>query len=415
MVDEKGDSQSLLSQPLEQAMAMLTDYSLQVPLDYTLPNGTRAYVPLIKYPATAKPYKGMVLTNPGGPGESGIEFLANNSISLAPIVGPNYDFVAWEPRGLGYSVPATNCTGALSSIPGVQKRSSNSSDKLHGPNLQSQFFKDALRSSNEIGQACEAVTGGPNDAGPHMTTLVVAKDMVSILDAYAGSDEAEGVEDASILNYWGFSYGTFIGQTFATLYPDRVGRVVLDGVVDGDDYSSGAVITNVIGADEALSTFFIYCHLAGPTQCPYYTGNTPHDIFLRFEETLLRLDTRAAFENNWPNATEISLGLEAIKVLGRVHAYFPIDNFPEFAELAVAFEAMSQNITMDKIQQVCTVQFIIWKHSLHHMKNLWSKSFTDTLVFQVASLPGGNFNLNNPGSAEWGRGKQIIQFPIVAG
>lgn len=311
-------------------------------------------MPLLKYPATATPYKGMVLTNPGGPGESGIEFLAENSALLAPIVGSNYDFVSWEPRGLGYSMPATNCTGTLSSIPGIQKRSSYSSDKLHGPNLQSQFFEDALRSANEIGQACEAVTGGPNEAGPHMTTLVVVKDVISILDAYAASEEARSVEEPSILNFWGFSYGTFIGQTFATLYPDRVGRLVLDGVVDGEDYTSGAGVTNVLGADEALSTFFLYCHLAGPAQCPYYTGSTARDIFLRFEETLLRLDTNAAYENNWANATEISLGLEAIKVISRIHTYFPIDSFPQFAELAVAFEAMSQNITMDKIQQVCT-------------------------------------------------------------
>jgi pimeloyl-ACP methyl ester carboxylesterase len=66
------------------------------------------------------------------------------------------------------------------------------------------------------------VTGGPDDAGPHMSTGVVMKDIISILDAYTSSDECNGVDDASILNYWGFSYGTTIGQMFASMFPDRV-------------------------------------------------------------------------------------------------------------------------------------------------------------------------------------------------
>lgn len=64
-----------------------------------------------------------------------------------------------------------------------------------------------------------------------MSTVVVARDMLSIVDAFAATERGKTTKDSSLLNYWGISYGTFIGETFASMYPDRVGRVVLDGTI----------------------------------------------------------------------------------------------------------------------------------------------------------------------------------------
>ena len=97
--------------------------------------------------------------------------------------------------------------------------------------------------------------GGPNDAGPHMTTSVNVKDMISILDAFAASSDASGVQEQSNLNYWGFSYGTFLGQTFALMFPDRVGLTVIDGVADPEDWVSGLSLKDLQFTDEAFSTF----------------------------------------------------------------------------------------------------------------------------------------------------------------
>jgi len=103
--------------------------------------------------------------------------------------------------------------------------------------------------------------------------------------------------------------------------------------------------------DAAFSTFFVYCHLAGPDKCPYYTGTTAHDIFLRFERTLARLDAAHAFQQNWSNDTLIASGLSSIKGSLHSNTYEPIEHFPDIAEMLVQAETIVQNITLYSEQQ----------------------------------------------------------------
>lgn len=184
-----------------------------------------------------------------------------------------------------------------------------------------------------------------------MSTLNVVQDMLSIVDAYASSPQSQGVENASLINFWGFSYGTFIAQTFASIYPDRVGRFVIDGVVDPDDYRSGNLLRNLQFTDEAFSTYFVYCHLAGLEVCPYATGSSAYDVFSRFEQTVKRLDVKEAEEQGWANATAISLALEGLKQFSHIVAYSPITAFPALAPVLLFMESASQNISMASIQQ----------------------------------------------------------------
>jgi pimeloyl-ACP methyl ester carboxylesterase len=129
--------------------------------------------------------------------------------------------------------------------------------------------------------------------------------VVSFLDAYANSSYSAGAENPDLFNGWFFSYGTYIGQVFAMLFPERIGRVVLDGVVVAEDWVSGGDFS-WIHADEAFTTFFVYCHIAGPSQCSYYTGSTPQDIFARFERTVSRLDPGYATQQGWANSSLIN-------------------------------------------------------------------------------------------------------------
>lgn len=324
---------------------------LQVPLSYTSNSSARAYVPLLKILATTTPYKGLVLTNPGGPGESAIQDMINNGAYEASTVGSNYDYVAFEPRGIGYSIPATNCSSSITHIPGIQKRSKRYLARLSGPYLGNTFYDDDYEGAVNVGQVCQSLTGGPNDAGPHMSTTTLVQDMLSIVDAYASSPQSQGVEDASLVNFWGFSYGTYVAQTFASIYPDRVGRFVIDGVVDPEDYRSGNLLSNLQFTDDAFSTYFIYCNLAGVEVCPYATGTSAYDIFQRFEDTVQRLDVKMAEKKGWENATAMSLALEAIKQYAHNLAYSPISNFPILAPILLFMETASQNISMESIQQ----------------------------------------------------------------
>lgn len=203
---------------------------MQVPLDYSRPNGTQAAVPLIKLAAavndTTGPYKGMILTNPGGPGESGVDSVIIYGGLLQSIIGANYDIVAFDPRGVGNSIPLANC----SATPSLSRRSLTPS----GPDFKYSFYNDTFTNATESGQECQTAIGGENDAGPHMTTTVNVRDMVSIANTFAQTSEGNGLPDATLMNYWGFSYGTFIGQVFASMFPDRVGRFIIDGVIDAD-------------------------------------------------------------------------------------------------------------------------------------------------------------------------------------
>lgn len=201
----------------------------QVPLDYQNPNASRAAVPLIKISAEHNSpngtYQGMLLTNPGGPGDPGVDFLLTSGQSiLVPVIGTNFDIVSFDPRGMGRSIPKANCSaGATNSI--IRARAYG----LKGPSLPQAYWDETFESAKELGAECGAAIGGFDQAGPHMSTAVVARDMLSIVDAFAASERGRGIDNSTLLNYWGFSYGTFLGETFASMYPDRAGRMALDG------------------------------------------------------------------------------------------------------------------------------------------------------------------------------------------
>lgn len=108
--------------------------------------------------------------------------------------------------------------------------------------------------------------------------------------------------DLSVSN----THKSYLGQVFANLFPDRVGRVVLDAVVDAAANLAGRELQPVYG-DEAFSTFFVYCNLAGASLCPYYKGSTANDILARFEATVTKLDPTLAKLKGWANATVIEL------------------------------------------------------------------------------------------------------------
>jgi pimeloyl-ACP methyl ester carboxylesterase len=291
----------------------------------------------------------MILANPGGPGNSGTGWLSQTAEGAAEILGANYDLVSWDPRGIGYALPAANCSLPSNlTIPASKRRAL---DKPYGPEFPVRYFENAYAVKVQLGQACGNSIGGLKDAGPHMATATVAKDIISIVDAYARTADGKKSEgNASLVNYWGFSYGTFLGQTFASLFPDRVGRYILDGVVDPDDWISGNGVTEITLTDDVFSTFFLYCNLAGLSYCPFYTGTTPHDISLRFEAIIDKLNATHALQPKWANATAIEIVLQGVKQQTLSWLYTPKGDFPQIADFLVGVESLLLDLTIANIE-----------------------------------------------------------------
>jgi pimeloyl-ACP methyl ester carboxylesterase len=210
--------------------------SLRVPLDYSKPGGRTITLALSEVPATAPAGRrqGVLLVNPGGPGGAGRGLAAFVAADLSPAVAADYTIVGFDTRGVGASVPVLHCDTSF--FAGVR------------PN-----YIPASRAAEQvlIGRAKAYAAACERRYGwllPHMTTRDIATDMDSIRAALG----------QRTISYFGYSYGTYIGQVYATLFPGRVRRMVLDSVVD----PGGVWYTDNINQDYAfegrLKAFFAW-------------------------------------------------------------------------------------------------------------------------------------------------------------
>jgi len=183
---------------------------LSVPLNYADPGGRHISLALDMIPATAprSQQQGIMLVNPGGPGGSGLSLAPDVAQGLSPSVAADYDIVGFDPRGVGSSVPALSCDPDFFSGVRPNYIPANAAAEQVLINRAKMYASD-----------CEKNFGW---LLPYMTTQDVARDMDSIRAAFG----------VSKINYYAFSYGTYIGQVYATLFPSRVRRMVLDSTVD---------------------------------------------------------------------------------------------------------------------------------------------------------------------------------------
>jgi pimeloyl-ACP methyl ester carboxylesterase len=191
-----------------------TDYptlqcaSLKVPLDHAEPGGKQITLALSRVPHTAEKYQGPLLVNPGGPGGSGLTLAGFVASSLPEAVAAQYDVIGFDPRGVGASKPALDCR------PGhfdpVRPDSLPSTPAIERANLSR---------AKSFAAAC-----GKKYAGvlPYINTVSAVRDMDAIRAALG----------AKKINYFGYSYGTYLGAVYGKLYPERVRRLVLDSIVD---------------------------------------------------------------------------------------------------------------------------------------------------------------------------------------
>jgi pimeloyl-ACP methyl ester carboxylesterase len=183
---------------------------LSVPLNYADPAGRHITLALDMVPATAPPsqQQGILLVNPGGPGGSGLSLAAEVAGGLPRSVAGDYDIVGFDPRGVGSSVPRLSCDPGFFAGPRPNYVPADAAAEQVLINRAKTYADD-----------CEQKFGW---LLPYMSTEDMARDLDSIRAAFG----------VAKINYYGFSWGTYLGQVYATLFPGRVRRMVLDSTVD---------------------------------------------------------------------------------------------------------------------------------------------------------------------------------------
>jgi pimeloyl-ACP methyl ester carboxylesterase len=238
--------------------------SLQVPLNYADPAGRKITLALSEVQATAPPAKrqGVLLVNPGGPGASGLSFAQEVAAGLTPGVAREYDIVGFDTRGVGASKPALSCDPSFFSRPRPDYVPANAAAEQVLVNRARMYAAD-----------CERRFGW---LLPYMTTEDLARDMDSIRAALGQRQ----------INYYGVSYGTYLGQVYATLFPHRIRRMVLDSVVD----PAGAWYTDNVDQDYAfqgrIRAFFSWI---ARYDSVYHLGKTEAAVNAAFNRAMAKL------------------------------------------------------------------------------------------------------------------------------
>ena len=219
--------------------------TVTAPLDWDDPEGETIDLALNRHVATGDRL-GSLLFNPGGPGVSGVTYLEYgvDVFGFGEDVIESYDIVAFDPRGVGQSTAVTCLEGAE-----LDAYLAGETDGL----TDEESYAAGLQASADFYAAC-AKNSGP--LLEHVSTVDAARDM-DLIRAVLGEDT---------LNYLGFSYGTFLGTTYAALFPENVGRMVLDGAIDPTTTVEEDTLVQAEGFENALRAYVTDCQTGA--NCP---------------------------------------------------------------------------------------------------------------------------------------------------
>ncbi|MFZ4519593.1 MAG: alpha/beta fold hydrolase [Microthrixaceae bacterium] len=204
------------------------------PLDRDRPKGAEVTLAVIKAPATGSPDQriGTLFLNPGGPGQSGLG-LSEIVYLLPEAVRARFDFVTYDPRGIGASTPALKGRGC--NIP-----------KPTRPETGAVDWKEVLAArQKQVARANARCWAANTTLIEHGGTVDGAHDL-DALRAAVGDEK---------ITYWGISYGTLLGSTYAQLFPDRVRAMVFDGNMDPQTTLAGIAAAGSGAPDHSIGFF----------------------------------------------------------------------------------------------------------------------------------------------------------------
>lgn len=220
-----------------------------VPLDWSQPNGKKIGLAVMRHLGSRPDQRiGSMFINPGGPGQSGVNLVRTSAADFDKWGGGRFNLVGWDPRGTNDSTPV-KCFTSTAEQDRFWKGVSVPDTRAGSLAYQ--------RKAVELAGRCEKLSGA---LLPHISTADTARDLNRLRDL---------VGDQKI-TYVGLSYGSFIGQTYANLFPTKVRAMMLDGIVDPVDQtmSMETNISNAVSSsDEVFVQFVAQCQKAGPKRC----------------------------------------------------------------------------------------------------------------------------------------------------
>jgi pimeloyl-ACP methyl ester carboxylesterase len=210
---------------------------IYVPIDYQNPGDASLTLALKKLPAKQSANKvGSLLINPGGPGGSGTDYVTYAEDAFGKRLMDSFDIIGFDPRGVAQSTPLDCLTD----------QEVDEFIAFDGTPDNDEELKASLEISINLANSCESIA---NNLIAHVGTQEAARDM-DIIRELVGDEK---------LNFLGASYGTYLGGMYAEIFPDKVGRLVLDGAVDPSLSGEEQSFDQAVGLDTALKRFVEDC------------------------------------------------------------------------------------------------------------------------------------------------------------
>ena len=267
--------------------------TMRVPLDDANPTGAQVDIAVIRLPARDQSRRiGSLVVNPGGPGGSGVDFVASGADSLPAELRDRFDIVGFDPRGTGRSDPV-HCKADMNAY---YQLDFSPDDDAERAKLVSglQAFVDAC-------------TRNEGSRLPFLSTDATVRDL-DALRAALGDDK---------LTFLGYSYGSYLGAKYAQAYPDHVRALVLDGAVDPSLDSKQQQVEQAAGFEGVLNGFLKWC--AAHSSCDFHRDGKParalDGLLARVDrEGVAVPDTRPA---RTLSPTEFDLGIASALYEGR--------------------------------------------------------------------------------------------------
>ncbi|SFN34848.1 alpha/beta hydrolase [Mycetocola miduiensis] len=293
--------QQLIWEPCNDGMQCST---ATAPMDWENPDAGDIELALVRKPASGNPI-GSLLINPGGPGASGFDYIAQSVDAAADArLQANFDIVGFDPRGVNRSTPVSCLEPAE-----MDEYLYGIADNERGSEA---WIAEVTASAEGFAAACAENTG---EFLEFVDTVSAARDL-DMLRASLGDEK---------LNYLGYSYGTFLGASYAELHPKTTGRLVLDGAIDPASSIYEVNEAQAKGFESALAAYLDAC--LGSRDCPF-TGSA--------EEALSTIGDLMASVDETPikNSDGRKLGASALLTAIIYPLYFPAgEAWPQLSEM----------------------------------------------------------------------------------